>query len=352
MIPRMHWLALALAALALIASAPGLVSAQNLSPSARVAQDAASGSDAAVVSPSARAATVLNAPAEAARAATEPALPEFDQAAIVRSQRQRLDRIKQELRLVMVASESDNFLLFSDLNTPVRHAILQWMEALRTDLADDLGIGLGERLWDGKCLVLVFSQQWHLAEFARRFDDHYVQRPRGYFVLEGRQADGPRLVHIASYQPLEGGNRRLREVLIHETTHAIVELYDRVAPLPLWVHEGLAEMMTVRADPELRPEKQAWAFRLAAADPYVSIAALFDSRFSAANVPAYSASMGLVECLHDITPGGVLRFVELMKEGVAPEAALASAYRGMDYAELERRWRRFVLLNYRPPVSQ
>jgi len=294
-------------------------------------------------------ATVLEAPLEAAE--DDDALPEFDQAKIIAGQRARIETIKHQLQLVVVRSESEHFMLFSDLTTPVRNAILIWLEDLRSKVVTQLGVNPKERLWDGKCLVVVFAKQEFLASFAGKFDNHHTKRPRGYFVLEARRSKDPRLVHIAAYQPLKGGNEALREVLVHETTHAIVEVYRKSAPLPLWVHEGLAEYMTVLVDPTLRPAKQARAFEAAAADPYVSIRRLFTRRFPASDLAAYSISMSLVECLHSVDAGGVMRFVELMKEGKPSEEALGRAYAGMTYDDLERRWRTFVLRRYRPAAE-
>ena len=292
-------------------------------------------------------AKILEAPADPPDAEQ---LPEFDQDAILRRQKARLSEYRQKLQVQLLTSESDHFVLFSDLDSRVRRAILTWLEGLRVKLADQLGLAADTRLWDGKCLVVVFAQQKSLAEFARVFDNHPVKRPRGYFVMEARRARDPRLVHIAAYQPVKGGNEALQEVLVHETTHAIIELYKKTAALPLWVHEGLAEYMTVLMNPALRTRKHAGAYGVASADPYVSIRDLFTSRFSARNHAAYSASMALVECLHAIDAAGVLRYVELLKKGVEAEQALGQAYPGLDYDALETRWKRFVLINYRPPV--
>lgn len=301
-----------------------------------------------------------NASAETETAAAQPAsddqpkedeLPQFDQAAILSQQLERLDDVKEKLQLVMYSGESDHFLLFSDLDSRVRRAILIWLEDLRSKLISQLGVDPGVRLWDGKCMVVVFAKQESLAAYAATFDNHQTKWPRGYFVLEARRSKDPRLVHIAAYQPDAGGNEALREVLVHETTHAIIELYQKSAPLPLWVHEGLAEYMTVLIDPTLRPRKQNEAFRLATAEPYQSVRDVFTRNFSAADTAAYSVSMSLIECLYAIDPHGVLAFVELLKQGVEPEEALGQAYPGLNYDELERRWRRFCMKAYRPAAD-
>jgi hypothetical protein len=314
-----------------------------LLPLAALAQDAADGQ--AEEAPQ-QDSTVLDAPETEVKAED---LPEFDQAEIIRGQLARLEPIKQKLQLVMLASESEHFMLFSDLDSRVRRAILTWLEGLRTKLIDELGLDAESRLWDGKCLVLVFAKQEYLARYAREFDNHDVKRPRGYFVLEARRVRGPRLVHIAAYQPVTGGNEALQEVLVHETTHAITELYKKSVAIPLWLHEGLAEYMTLLMNPTLRPAKQKIAYAVAAASPYQSVQGVLTQPFTSRNMAAYAVSMSMVDYLASVDSDGVIRVLELMKEGQEAEAALGKVYPGLDYQELERRWQRYVLRNYRPP---
>jgi hypothetical protein len=279
-------------------------------------------------------------------------LPEFDQAEIVRGQLARLEKIRQELQLTMVASESDHFIVFSDLDTQVRRAILGWLEDVRTKLSERLGLDAKARLWDGKCLVLVFAKQEFLAKYARVFDNYETQRPRGYFVLESRLAKGPRLVHLAAYQPAVGGNEALQEVLVHETTHAIVELYRKSAHLPLWIHEGLAEYLTTVLNPALRMKKGAEAYRIAGTVPYKPIRDLFTSTFTSTNIAAYSLSMTLIDYLQSVDAGGVMKMVAAIKDGEDAEAALGQAYPGLTYDELEKRWQRYVLRSYHLPEGE
>ncbi len=276
----------------------------------------------------------------------------FDQRALVENQHERLEEIRHGLDLFLRSAESEHFLLFTDLSSEVRRAILRWLEDLRTKLIQRLGLEEERRLWDGKCLAIVFAEQKSLKRFAEAFDDHHVERPRGYFVLERRRADGPRLVHIATFQPVRGGNQALREILVHETTHAIVELYRHPTPLPLWLHEGLAECMTVVMDPTLRPRKQARAYEAATKNPHASIQDVFEAKFPPSDLAAYSISMGLVECLYAMDDGAMLEFISLLKDGVEPEAALGRAYPGLDYPELERRWRRFCARAYKPSAAE
>ncbi len=304
---------------------------------------APSGQAAPVASPSAT--VILSAPATEAL----PPRPQIDQAAIVQSQRDRLGEMRRTLQTALVAKESKNYILFSDLDPKMRNAILVWLEDLRTKLMARLAIPAEQRLWDGKCLVVVFSQQEALDAFARRFDRHLVTHSRGYFVLEARQAGGPRLVHIATYQPAEGGIEHFRDVLVHESTHALVEMYRESVPLPLWVHEGLAEYMTVEIDPGLRVGKEVPAYQRAGTEPYVSIQRILTEPFPPSDIQAYEVSMSLIDYLASRDPDGIRRFLDLMKDGTRGEEALGQAYPGLNYKELERRWRNWCLRWYAPP---
>jgi len=277
-----------------------------------------------------------------------PPLPQVDQAAIVQSQFDRLGEMRRKLQVALVAKESNNFILFSDLDPKMRNAILVWLEDLRTKLMKRLAIPAAQRLWDGKCLVVVFAQQDALDSFARRFDQHMVTHSRGYFVLEARQAVGPRLVHIATYQPAEGGIEHFRDVLVHESTHALVEMYRDSVTLPLWVHEGLAEYMTVEIDPGLRADKEVPAYQRAGTAPYVSIQRVLTEPFGPSDVQAYEVSMSLIDYLTARDPDGVRRFLDLMKDGTPGEEALGQAYPGLNYKVLEQRWRNWCLRCYAP----
>jgi hypothetical protein len=279
---------------------------------------------------------------------SDPDLPQFDQEAVLAGQRARLDLIRREVNVRAYLAESDNFLLIADLDVRVRGAILRWLEELRSKAISHLRLPAGARLWDGKCVVVVFAEQESLATYARAFDNHEVGRSRGYFVLEARRTDEPRLVHIATFQPIQGGNEALREVLVHETTHAIIQLYRKSVRLPLWVHEGLAEYMTVAVDPTLQETKQKRAYERAAASPYEPLGDFWTRDFPASDLEGYSLSFSLIQCMLDIRPEGVMDFVVLIKAGMEPEHALAEAFRGMTFAELERRWKLYCLKNYVP----
>ena len=118
--------------------------------------------------------TIVNverqAPATLTVQRTAAELPEFNQEDILRRQRERMEGISSTLRLRLHAAESDHFLLFSDLDSRVRNAILVWLEDFRIKLMRSFHLDGADRLWDGKCLVLVFSNQESLSKYAFAFD--------------------------------------------------------------------------------------------------------------------------------------------------------------------------------------
>ena len=287
--------------------------------------------------------TIVNverqAPATLTVQRTAAELPEFNQEDILRRQRERMEGISSTLRLRLHAAESDHFLLFSDLDSRVRNAILVWLEDFRIKLMRSFHLDGADRLWDGKCLVLVFSNQESLSKYAFAFDRHVLGRSRGYFVLEARMSNGPRLVHIATYQSEQDGNRGLREVLVHEATHAVVELHGQSGELPLWLHEGLAEFMVVTVDPSQRALRQERAYARATAAGYAGISDLFTKRFLPSDVEDYAVSFALVDYLHRRNPAGLRVLIDMLKAGYEPADALAESY-ALTFDELERLWRR------------
>jgi hypothetical protein len=274
-------------------------------------------------------------------------LPEFDQEEVLRGQRDRLEGISQALRLRLHASESRHYLLFSDLDSRVRNAILVWLEDFHAKILRSFHLTAADRLWDGKCLVLVFSRHEDLARYAQMFDNHNLGRSRGYFMLEARMSDGPRLVHIATYQSKDDGNRGLREVLVHEATHAVVELYGKSGELPLWLHEGLAEFMVVTVDPTQRPVRQERAFARASATPYAGIGDLFTKKFLPSDLEDYAVRFSLVDYLHRRDGGALRTLIDNLKAGMNQEQALAESY-GLTLEEIDQQWRGYVLRLYRP----
>ena len=263
----------------------------------------------------------------------------FNQQAIVAQQKMRLDEVNKRLTARMRLVETPHYLVFSDADDAMTGLFVKWCEALYSNLCRHFSIGPKEKTWDGKCILLVFNSRSLFQQYSRTFDGNDASHAGAYFAWECRSPNEPQLVHICL--PLDTRDpRRLQELFAHEGTHAFFQLYRKVVDLPLWLHEGLAEFMTVVNDKNLMSQKQEWSTRIAEArTPIRQILEVPSGQGFA--YPSYSVSYTLVEFLLTAGKSKFKKFIDLLKDGKPQEEALQEAY-GFGLAELERRWYVFV----------
>jgi len=264
----------------------------------------------------------------------------FNHKAIVAQQKKRLDEVNKRLMAKMRLVETPHYLVFSDADEAMTDLFVTWCEALYANLRRHFGIGPTEKTWDGKCILLVFNSRALFQQFAKTFDGNDASRAGAYFAWESRSPHEPQLVHICI--PLDTRDpRRLQELFAHEGTHAFFLLYRKVVDLPLWLHEGLAEFMTVVNDKSLMSRKQEWSARIAKTEASIRPILEVPSGYGF-TYPAYSVSYTLVDFLLTAGRPKFKKFIDLLKDGKPQEEALQEAY-GLGLAELERRWFVFVL---------
>lgn len=263
----------------------------------------------------------------------------FNQQAIVAQQKMRLDEVNKRLMARMRLVETPHYLVFSDADDAMTDLFVKWCEALYSNLCRHFSIGPKEKTWDGKCILLVFNSRPLFQQYARTFDGFEGGYAGAYFAWESQLPNEPQLVHICI--PLDTRDpRRLQELFAHEGTHAFFQLYRKVVDLPLWLHEGLAEFMTVVNDKSLAAKKQQWSVRMARQG--ASIRQILEVQWMYGfTYPAYSVSYTLVDFLLTASKSKFKKFIDLVKDGKPQEEALQEAY-GFGLAELERRWYVFV----------
>jgi hypothetical protein len=269
----------------------------------------------------------------------------FNEVSLIAQQKKRLDFMNEKLSAKFKLTETTHYLIFSDAAPNITSTFVKMSEALYANLRKQFAIGEGERIWDGKCILLLFGSRDVFLKYSKTFDGHDAASAGAYFAWECNDPKLPQLVHICI--PTDKGSpRRLQELFAHEGTHAFFQLYKRPANkepvmLPLWLHEGLAEYMTVVNDPQLKPKKQAWAiyFARTGADVHEVLDCPVGSGFK---WPAYNVSYTLVDYLLSGVGWNVKfkKFVELLKADKGQDEALKEAY-GFGIAELQERWRAY-----------
>jgi len=264
----------------------------------------------------------------------------FNQQAIVAQQKLRLDEVNKRLMARMRLVETPHYLVFSDADNAMTGLFVKWCEALYSNLCRHFSISPKEKIWDGKCILVVFNSRAMFRQFAKTFDGNDASRAGAFFAWESRPPNEPQLVHICI--PLDTRDpKRLQELFAHEGTHAFFQLYRKVVNLPLWLHEGLAEFMTIVNDKSLMSKKQEWSIRMAEGrNPIRPILEVPAGQGFA--YPAYSVSYTLVDFLLTASRSKFKKFIDLLKDGKPQEEALQESY-GFGLVELERRWYVFVL---------
>ena len=263
----------------------------------------------------------------------------FNQAALVEQQKKRLDVMNKRLVAKFKLVETPHYLVFSDAQQPVTDLFAKWAEALYANLCKQFAVGPSDRIWDGKCILVISNTRATFLAQAATFDGFNAGHAGAYFAIEAAEPDMPRLVHICV--PLDTRDpRRLQELFAHEGTHAFFQLYKKPVDLPLWLHEGLAEFMVVVNDKDLRGEKQVYAKRYAQrGTPIEGI--LVRETGQGLEYPEYSVAYTLVDFLVAAGKDKFKKFVDELKDGKDQETALKDAY-GWTLIDLERRWRVYV----------
>ncbi len=263
----------------------------------------------------------------------------IDQEVLVAHQKKRIEVINKRFGAHFELAETEHYLIFSDAEARLNRLFATWAEALYSNLGRQFRIRPTERVWDGKCILLFFRRRSAFVAHGRVFDMFDPSHWGAYFVHEVAPPDHPQLVHIcipiAKRDP-----KRIQELLAHEGTHAFFQLYKRPVDLPLWLHEGLAEFMTVVNDRSLRRKKQRYAIMHARRG--TGLQGLFERPSTAGlSYPEYNISYTLVDFLLAAGRPKFKRFVDGLKEGEDQETALQQAY-GWSLWELEQRWRVYV----------
>jgi len=264
----------------------------------------------------------------------------IDQEAVVAQQKKRREAINNALGIDLQVAETRHYLIFSNASPTVSRNFLKWCEALYRNLTKQFGLSSSEKVWDGKCILILFCYRRQFESYARRYDGMTAaSRAGAYFGIEAHGPGKPNLTHICV--PIDTEDpRRLQELFAHEGTHAFFELYKTQGRLPLWLHEGLAEFMTTVNDRELRPLK--WGPAEQAAQSGRSIHAIFEVPMGGMlSITQYRVALTLVDFLLKAGRQKFKKFVDNLKDGMPQEKALQDAY-GWTFRDMEARWRIYM----------
>jgi hypothetical protein len=263
-----------------------------------------------------------------------------DHSALVAHEKRRAEAINKTLQAQFKVTETPHYLVLSDTDSGTSARFVKWCEVLYGNLCALFALDSRQRVWDGKCMLILFARRAKFQEFAQRFDHHDAKRAGAYFAVESYGPQEPRLVKILIPMD-EKEPHRLQELFAHEGTHAFFELYRSPGHLPLWLHEGLAEYMVTVNDQSLRSARVTEATRIAKTGR--SIRKVFAAKAGdELEWGEYCVSFTLVDFLITSGKPKFKQFIDALKDGQEQEAALTAAY-GFSLSELDKQWRTHVL---------
>jgi hypothetical protein len=269
----------------------------------------------------------------------------INEAAILVQEKKRLDVINKELKVTLRQSETPHYLIFSCASDETTKNFEKWSENLYSNLCRQFQIQPTERLWNGKCLLMLFETRAQYSDYAKKFDHsrQNMDKTSGYFLWECREVPGtdsktlPQLVHISI--PTEKQiPQMLQDVFAHEATHAFFEMYRKPGRLPLWLHEGVAVYMEVVNEPMMR------GYQLKLAQDYLKtnkpLKTMMGEDPEWLEENQYGVAYTLVEQLLSQPQGGAKfkQFVIKLKDGEQADPAMKAAF-GFDTSGLEKMWR-------------
>jgi len=261
----------------------------------------------------------------------------FNQETIVLEQKKRAAIISKKFGSNLDVSETAHYLVFSDADPGLTATFRQWCEPLYANLQRLLGMDPKERVWDGKCIILLLKSREEFLDYATTYDCVDAGRWKAYYQAENSSPAYPVCMHIC-FPAGVLAPKTLQDLFAHEGTHVFFRSYKGRVQMPLWLEEGLSEYVMVFNDAALGPEKRAPAE--AAVRAGKSVADLLQYPPTAVLThEEYSLCYTLVDYLFSAGGPRMKTFIEALKRKAPQDSAMQTSF-GFNLVGFQQRWRR------------
>ena len=263
----------------------------------------------------------------------------INQAAFTTAQRATREGLNQALGVNMRQVETPRFLIFSNADASMTDPFVKGCDALYANLCKQFDFSPSDRVWDGKCYVLVFQDPAKYEERAKQFDGFEAafsaRENPAYCHIVASPTGSPRMATMCF-----STGRRDPNAIVHEATHIFFRAYTFPAKLPLWLNEGVAVFMEVVNQPDMRNAFMPTAARYARTGSLSSLYTI--SKPAEFKSDHYSVAYSAVDYLVTSSRAKFQAFVQGIKEGKSADDALKAAY-GCGLTELDRMWRDWIM---------
>lgn len=240
-------------------------------------------------------------------------------------------RVGTDIRLI----ETRHFLIWTDWAKSEHADLERWCEQMYAIVSERFGLPADATVFAGKCPVFCLRSKKRFREVAEALDRYDVSNALGYTISEG---NGHVHVVVCRLGGSEAGRDVFASTLVHELSHAFLHRYRSPRPVPLWLNEGLANVVAE----DVLGER---CFNAEAADAAARAFArrdrvLGDGFWETDSLDAryYPMAHSVVAYLIGRDGGAFRALVDDMKQGVEPTEALNDRF-GMSYDALESVWR-------------
>lgn len=218
--------------------------------------------------------------------------------------------------------ETEHFLFCSNIPPQQVHVFIASLDRMYAWMQHTYGTDPEQSVWRGKASIFAFAAEPQFAAFERQFMDNEPSPGTAGLC----HFDSDRNVCIAVHQGQSADYFGV--VLVHETSHGFIHCYKTPVRVPSWVNEGMAEVIAAKMVPtskgvQRKEEKFLEAMR---ASPQPRLG---DAFFAVdQNIPfdRYGGATNLTRFLIQTHQQKYVRFINLLKEGVPWEEALATSY--------------------------
>lgn len=230
---------------------------------------------------------------------------------------------------------TEHFLIFTDWDKPEQRFLKDNCEAAYRTVAKQFNLKGSDKVFVGKMGVFMFVTKESFLKYAREYDEYPAGEDLiGYYSLH---ADGSG--HLAMYRPVPERNTRTPPeqewayVMARELTKAFVDRYRTPEQLPVWLSEGIAEVVAQSLFPS--PQRRFIARILSTHDDDYQF--IFEA--NARPIKAFDPLVHtLTQMLIDIDRKKFVELVNAIKDGEDPEAALQGLF-GYDYPAVVKAWK-------------
>jgi hypothetical protein len=264
-----------------------------------------------------------------------------NQDVVLAVQKKHVETLNKKFSTRFATVETPHYIILSDSPPAVTQQFALCCEALYNNLQRQLALPAAERVWDGKCVLILFKNKPEMQTYAKDFDELEPGTIEGYCGGEwyGKKGEGTLLVHIVLYTGASDF-KLLQRVFVHEATHGFFFGYRSREVLPTWLNEGLAEYMTVVNDAALHKDK--WDESVRRARSGASIQQVFEaSRDDRLKAEDYPIAYSLTEVLVNGSKTKFKELVDAIKDGQETNGALKATF-GVDTSGLEKQWRAYL----------